>query len=962
MKKIKDKDRSKYKRRDITKRVLSLFAAAVISAGPVCTFVGCSGIKDLLNPTNAKITTVDFSNLPGDPTVDIDNEEDPALVITELMVINTVGEKDAYGDRVGWIEIFNQSTETVMLSDYEISLNDELPVSLPQMTLTPGEYVVLYANGKSGGRDISLTLPVKGLLILRHNEFATAKVSYLNPNANCSYLPQTGTETSQPTPGYAAVKEKDSIVISELMSTNDLYPVDGKLCDWVEIFNAGENAVDLSKYYASNVPSDLYRCQLPSVTLTPGEYLVLSCGGDLNFNLSKSGDKVFITRSDGVIASSCTFDAMEKNTAWTYDRGIITKPSPGYPNTDDGCLAAISSHVGLIITEVISSNSKYNAIDGEYHDLVELKNATDSPIKLSDYCLSDKSSNLSRYILPDVTLAAGEYYVVACDGKKYAPFKISSKGEKLYVSKIDGTVIDALEIPAVPANRSFGRSSDGTLVYFADPTFGKANGVGYTTIVSAPKASLQSGFYSGVQNVTLSGEGTLYYTTDGSKPTKNSKVYDGKPIAVSGVMSIRVVAYDGDRIPSDVTTFNYFIDIPDYSNPVVKISMAQADFDGTNGIYTKYNNTDLEKEAGFAYYVGGVEQFSVNCGIKIFGASSRMYAKKSFQLKFRTKYGLSKLDYKFFDDLDITEFNNIVMRSGSQSIMKYRTMLTDELITSIASTSGNMKNVLVQAYKPINLYINDRYMGVYFFREKIDEDFVANHWGVDPDSVTIINWVNSVKYGTSDQGWHDLWDFVANKKSDLTKDENYQKVISQINVESFMDVYIMRIWGGDRDSGNIRAAKSPDYDNGRWNFLLFDCDLCLDVGSTKDELDYIMNNSSIARLHTLFRSLMKNENFKKEFLTRLGYHLKNTFTPEKTQGRFDALVAEVDPDMKYNVECWKDTYHKTYSDWKANVNALRKSIGETRISLFVRDAVKTFSLTEDDVRTYFGEEFVAYMN
>lgn len=945
----------------LKKRVISLFLASTLVAGPVCTFVGCSGIKNILDPSSTTLTTVDISSLPSDPVIEIESEDDPALVITELMVYNTVGEKDAYGNRVGWIEIFNQSTETVMLSDYEISLNDESPIKLPQMTLTAGEYVVLFANGKNGDYDLPFVLPAKGLLILRHNDKATDKVSYLNTNPDCSFVAKTGTETAQPTPGYAAVKEKDALIISELMSTNDLYPIDGKLCDWIELYNAGESDIDLSNYYASNDAAELYKCQLPSTTIAPGGYIVLSCGDTLNFNLSKSGDKVFITRSDGVIASSCTFEAMEKNTAWTYDRGIVTEPSPGYPNTSDGHNSAIGTRAGLVISEVISSNSKYYAVDGEYYDLVELKNNGTEPIKLSDYCLSDKSSKLSKYTLPDVTLGAGEYYVVVCDGDKYAPFKISSKGEKLYLSTTDGDVVDALEVPKIPANRSFGRDSSGKLGFFATPTFGKANGVGYSSVVSAPTASLASGFYSGAQSLTLSGEGTIYYTTDGSKPTTASKVYDGSVIAVTKTMSVRTLSCDGDRIPSEVTTFNYFIDVPDYSNPVVMISMAQDDFDGTNGIYTKYNNTDLEKEAGFAYYVGGVEQFSINCGIKLFGASSRMYAKKSFQLKFRTKYGLSKLNYKFFDDLDITEFNNIVMRSGSQSIMKYRTMLTDELITSIASTSGNMKGVLVQSYKPINLYINDRYMGVYFFREKIDEDFVANHWGVDPDSVTVINWVNTVKYGASDQGWHDLWDFVATKKADLTKDENYQKVVEQLNVESFMDVYIMRIWGGDRDSGNIRAAKSPDYDGGRWNFILFDCDLCLDVGSTKNELSYIMTDSSIARLHTLFRALMKNESFKEQFLTRLGYHMNNTFTAEKAQARFDALVSEVEGDMVYNVECWKDNYHKTYADWKANVTALRKSIGETRLKLLVKDAVKTFSLDEADVKKYFGESFVEYM-
>ncbi|MGM9679960.1 MAG: CotH kinase family protein [Eubacteriales bacterium] len=893
--------------------------------------------------------------------VPVEMEEDPALVITELMVINTVGIKDQSGNRSGWIEIYNRSGAPVNLKDYTLALGDSDPVALPDLTVDADGFAVLFANGKSSSDSINMKLTAKGVLILYHGDLASDKVTYLNANANCSYLPATGTETAQPTPGYAAVKEKDSLIISELMASNDLYPVGGQLCDWVELLNAGENDIDLSNYYASGSSEDLYRCQLPAKVLKPGEYLVLACGRDLSFNLSKDGDSIFITRSDGVLAASLTFDSMEQNTSWTYDMGTVSYPSPGYANTEEGWLAAINDRKGLVISEIISSNSKISPKDGECYDMVELWNNGDTVINLSDYYLSDKSSQLQRYRLPDGTLNPGEVTVVYCDGEKYAPFKISSSGEKLYVSMADGVVVDAIDAPAIPVNYSYGRDSSGKLAYFTKPSFGSVNSEGSSGLTAVPVPSVLSGFYTGPVTLTLEGEGNLYYTLDGSKPTKNSTRYQGETITIEQTAALRVIAYGTDKIPSAVTTYNYFINEPSYTLPIVKISMSNSDFyDDKTGIYPNYN-TDLEKEVGFAYYIDGVEQFSVNCGIKVFGASSRQYAKKSYQLKFRSDYGMSKLEYKIFDNLDLSSFNNLVLRSGSQSIMKYRTMMTDELITSLAAYSGNMPGILVQAYKPVNLYINDEYMGIYFIREKIDEDFVANHWNVSPESVTIINWVDTVKYGASDQGWHDIWDFVYNQKADLTDPENYKWVTDQLDIQSMMDVYIMRIWGGDRDSGNIRAVKSPEYDGGKWHFMLFDCDLCFDVRTTKDELEYIMTNSNLNRLHAIFRALMKNEEFESRFLERLGYHMNNTLTPELAQARLDALYNEILPDMPYNIERWKANYHPDMATWQAQVNALRKVIGTQRMQYFVTDSVKTFGLTAEDVKRFFGDSFVEYM-
>lgn len=943
-------------------RTVSLLVALSMLFLTSSSLIGCFRPNQYTEETGTNDKKTGATAEPGVITdVPVVMEENSALVITELMVNNTVGIKDQSGNRSGWIEIYNRSGSPVNLKEYTLALGDAEPVALPDLTVPADDFAVLFANGGNSSDGINLKLTTKGVLVLYHGELASDKVTYLNANANCSYLPATGTETSQPTPGYAAVKEKDSLIISELMASNDLYPVGGQLCDWVELLNNGENDIDLSNYYASGSSEDLYNCQLPAKVLKPGEYLVLACGRDLIFNLSKDGDSIFITRSDGVLATSCSFDSMEKNTSWTWDAGIVTIPSPGYANTEEGWLAAINSRKGLVISEIISSNSKISPKNGECYDMVELWNNSDTAINLSDYFLSDKDSQLQRYQLPAGTLNPGEVTVVYCDGDKYAPFKISSSGEKLYVSTADGVVVDAIEAPAIPVNYSYGRSSDGKLAYFTTPSFGSLNSVGSAGLTATPVPSVLSGLYTGPVTLTLEGEGNLYYTLDGSKPTKNSTLYQGETITISQTAALRVIAYATNKIPSAVTTYNYFINEPSYTLPIVKISMSNSDFyDEKTGIYPNYNS-DLEKEAGFAYYIDGVEQFSVNCGIKVFGASSRQYAKKSYQLKFRSDYGMSKLEYKIFDNLDLSSFNNLVLRSGSQSIMKYRTMMTDELVTSLAATSGNMPGVLVQAYKPVNLYINDEYMGIYFIREKIDEDFVANHWNVSPESVTIINWVNTVKYGASDQGWHDLWNFVYEGKADLTDPENYKKVVDQLDIQSLMDVYIMRIWGGDRDSGNIRAVKSPEYGDGKWYFMLFDCDLCFDVRTTQDELEYIMTNSNLNRLHAIFRALMKNDEFKSRFLERLGYHLNNTLTPELAQARLDALYNEILPDMPYNVERWKAYYHPDVTTWKAQVNALRKMIGTQRMQYFVTDAVKTFGLTAEDVKRYFGDSFVEYM-
>ncbi|MBP3333034.1 MAG: CotH kinase family protein [Clostridia bacterium] len=953
-------------------RIGSAFLAFIMILSALLSLAGCMGEQDT-PPSGEENKNDPPVETPGDPNPPEDNrpsvEEDPAVIISELIVVNNVGAEDANGKTSPWIEFHNVSDKEVDLADYTLSIDSTSGIKLPTIKIAAGEYAIVFANGIESDSSINATLASKGLITLMHGDAISYKVLYTNKTANHSFLTANGSETPYPTPGYETVREKDNLVISEVMASNSLFPIDGVICDWMEIYNASEKDIDLSDYYASSDSTMPYRARLPEIIIKSGEYIIICCEKDIPFKFSKNGESVYLTRNDGVLAASVTYEALEEDTVWTYDKGVVSYPSPGYENTEAGSISAIMSRKGLIISEVISSNTKYSPFNKKYCDMVEIYNSSDKAIDLSKYFLSDKESELQKYRLPEVTLEPGKYYVIYCNTElsTAAPIGISSEGEEIWLSNEEGYVSDALAVPAIPVNRSWGRYEN-KLVYFTTPSFGKANPEGYETITQTPLASHSSGVYSQSITVTLSGEGTIYYTTDGTKPTTSSAKYKGQAIKVDKTMAIRAIAYNGNKIPSYSVTYNYFIDIPDYELPIIKISMSNEDLFGEKGLYPNYNSKQ-EKQANCSFYIDGKEEFSIDCGIKVFGAYSRRFPKKSFQLEFRSEYGKGRLEYPIFENLNISSFNNIVLRSGSQNAYITDTMFTDEFMTSLAAYSGNMPEVLVQAYRPCNLYLNGEYWGVYFIREKIDDDFIADHFGVSKSSVTIIDWPNSVSTGSSSQGWSEIWKKIYTNKLNFAKDENYKWLADQIDLESFADMIIMRMYSGDQDLGNIRAFKSPEYDGGKWHFILYDNDISFrSYSALQNRFNVFLKSNSYTRTHALFRALMQNSQFKEYFLERLAFHLNTTISPESAQARFDEIFAELEHDMPYTIDRWRNdnnsymTHLNSMTRWKKNSDNMRYWISEVRVKWFVKDVAKTLGFGADEIAKYMGEEFVKYLS
>lgn len=761
--------------------------------------------------------------------------------------------------------------------------------------------------------------------------------------AGCDGVPQTdGTVTTTTTTVPATTTElaAANVHISEVMPDNK-FLVMGHENDWVELMNREDTAVSLDGFYLTDDMEKPTQLPLEGLSIPAGGYLAIVLDKTAPFRLSADGETVYLFFQNRLV-SQVTYGLSENGESYDAD-GVCPLATPGYANTQEGYDEYLQSLKlpELYISEVMSSNSKYLPVGGECYDLVEVKNNSAAPINLGDYTLTDKRSEPNRYVFPNVTLQPGEYYVVFCSdnaslGENHAPFKISASGENVYLAK-NGQIIDALVIPGdVQKNQSYGR--DGNVPsYFAVPTPGKNNAAGYRLAVVAPQADMESGIYKEPVTVTLSASGTIYYTLDGSRPTTKSKVYTD-PIVIDGITTIRAFCLEGER-SSQVVSYTYLVGV-EHDLPVVHLSIPQDSLTGKQGVLN-HTGANFEHEGVVTLLEDGEEKFSVPVGFRLHGNDSRLGAKQNFQLRFRSEYGASKLKYPLFPDRDIQEYDSLLLKGGSEDFPY--SMMRDEVLTGIAGTNTYL---YTQAMKPVVLYLGGQYWGVYYLRERFNDEYVASHMGVSPESVDILE-SNSASVQCGDNK-----DFLALRKyvntHDMSKQENYDYLASQICVESLVDWYICRAYAADTDVANIRRCRSSEGD-GKWYWMYFDLDWGFFWFQDKP-VTYILshNGGDIELIHAVLRS----EAGRDVFLRRWAALLKTNLNETYVLGYIDQLVKQIESEMPRDRARW----NATMDQWYYYVEYISKHVkNNERSKAALTDLQNYFGLSDAQMEHYFSE-------
>ena len=136
----------------------------------------------------------------------------------------------------------------------------------------------------------------------------------------------TGTEDTGTEDTGTPLMELPAVLVNELMAANVGAVLDdtGAISDWIELWNAGEEAADLSGFSLTDDWTQKDRFLIPDGTvLGPGEWLVFWADGlpdlgatHLPFRLSKKGDSVGIFSPDLQTVDWVGYDDQGDDMAW----------------------------------------------------------------------------------------------------------------------------------------------------------------------------------------------------------------------------------------------------------------------------------------------------------------------------------------------------------------------------------------------------------------------------------------------------------------------------------------------------------------------------------------------------------------------------------------------------------------------------------------------------------------------
>lgn len=904
-------------------------------------------------------------------------ETDPKIVFSEVLMENKLALPDenlVYSDV---IELQNISGEDVDLGNYFLSdsLETRMDYRLPPITLASGEFVLIWCdrgNYVSENGDIHADFGISQgeTLYLTDENDCHIQLSVVSCGQDHSFSRQTD-GTYQPAPvslgfandetGVAAFQASRlytdaPLVISEILFSSSGVSYQGKFRDIVEIFNRSSETVSTAGWYLSD-GGDPFEYLLPERDLAPGEYMLIICSqSTTGFGLSKN-DVLQLTAPDhrGGMPVFC----VTGNVSLVDGEYVVMDVTPGLENTYQAHLQYLRQQFGqsLMISEIMSSNQSY--LPGAYAttcDWIELYNASEADILLSNYYLTDDGDFLWQYRLPEMTLRAGDRIVIflsesgknLLSGYSVLPMNLSAAGEELYLSDQQG-IVDMVKLPPLQVDASYGRPNGEILfAQLEQVTPGKTNGAA-ASITEMPVALTPQGVYNDVSylDIEFIGEGTIYYTTDCTLPNLTSKPYTG-PIRITETTVFRVICVAQGKQPSKVLDLTYLLNENDNLSVVTLVAEPDDLFSWENGIYMKGPNAsdkvpgyganywkDVEVPATISLFEKEGGGFSLGCGIKIFGGYSRYEDKKSLACFFRAEYGASELDYALFGEAGLDMYEAFVLRNAGQDV--FRARMRDVMITSLVA---EQTTVPVQKFRAVVVYLNGQYFGLHYIREKLNENYVAGNFHVHKEDVVLCE-----TEGFNSNAYRSLIKYAMNH--DMNDPAHYEYVCSQINVDNYIDYMAAQIWIGNKDNSNVRFFKTTE---GKWTWILYDTDLSFSTPSFDSVANHLNKNAIGDKdwtSKTLAVCLMNNPQFKEQFLRRLAWQMNHIWTEEHVNARIDQIQAMIAPDMVKDCQRWG----RSYSHWEQSVASLR-TFAQSRNDYLLPYIRDYFGLSQAQMASY----------
>ncbi len=861
------------------------------------------------------------------------------VYINEVMSSNSKYAPHPSGKYTDWVELYNDSNTPAKLDGCWLTDDEARPFrySLDGITVEPYSYKTIYLSSALSDSDSHPTAPFglssdgETLVLYAQSGVEIDRMEVPALRENISYgrgdsnklMFWLSPSFNAPNSGSCAESANAlaytmcSVEISEYMLKNSMgiRDCDLEYSNWIELHNFGSEDLLLDGFSLTDSLSDSKKWCFPEGTiLGAGKYLIVYCSGKdksvngelhTNFTLGRNSNYFALWTNENILAQELELKYGGENISVCIDTSgsyqFSSQPTPQGENHilvlgDSHSLSAVLSR-DVIINEVCAVSDEDSANSSDY---IELYNYSDKAVSLIGYTLGN-DIGVPFFTFPDVSLQPDSYILVYCDGINavnpksalHANTKLSSGGEKLYLTDPQGNVCDFFESGKQRNSVTSGRLNADTSIrwFFTTPTPGSENATGYRGYTEQPTASICGGFVSKGTKISLSAEegAVIRYTTDGSVPTASSKEYS-TALTINKTTVLRFAAFSESHLQSDVVTETYFV-ADEHNIPVVSLSGDPGKISNEKtGLM--YDSSCREEYACHIEYYDkhGLKAVEFDAGAALFGYSSREYTQKGLRLRLREKYGENEVNYPFFGEHSVDSFSSLLLRPGGED--QVTSKIRDDFIPLVIRGM----DLDYQESQPAALYVNGTYWGLYFVRERLDANYAKYKYGYDKDTLDIVKGNRQVVTGSASQ-YLAMVDYIDSH--DMKKDSEYAIAAEQIDIDSLINFWIVETYFCNLDIGNIKCFRVRD--TGKWRWMIYDMDWAMwhttwDTNMieskllTTKQLPYIQNNK-------IMRNLLKNKQFRDRFITLYCYHIKHTFNTERTTAILDELTAYIQPEL-----------------------------------------------------------------
>ena len=503
------------------------------------------------------------------------------------------------------------------------------------------------------------------------------------------------------------------------------------------------------------------------------------------------------------------------------------------------------------------------------------------------------------------------------------------------------------------------------------------------------------------------GEMLIYYATDGTIPTTKSKEYDrASGIIVGGdtgqagggtsVTVIRAAVFDektGEMIGRAASGSYICADDDRFHCAVISLITDPDNFYGyENGIYAEgklydewlkkredqryilpdtnfyMRGTDWERPVHIELFEpDGTPGFSQNAGVRIAGGLMRIAPQKSMKIFARPRYDPVKNNfaYDIFNGLrspagkPIASFDSLMLRAGSND--QAAAVIHSPFAQMLAGHAG-FDNT---EYRAAAVFLNGEYFGMFsILEDNQSTGYYQRYYDIPKEEISMVNIRVSRSWDYSwqlDNGPFEEYDnFISMQdyiiKNDMSDPECYSEAAKMIDMENVAKYLAIECYAGNADwpVNNVRLwrrytdgynpeAKRYGYD-GRWRFILKDFDMTFGDPSSDPYQNATVNDGMGMRTGLMFKSVLKNEEFKTMYSNYLCDLANVYFAPKEALAILAEIELQCAAEMQYHIPRWVNEYDflgspgapDSLRTWCAHLETIKNCIEERPEKIIAR--------------------------